>query len=210
MSVDLSVAEFLSAVRNESLPGGGSVTALAGGLASSLLGKVCRLTAGRDEFLAYEDQTRQVWRECTFLDQAFLDLMERDAEAYRRVVAAYGLPKETDDQRAARARELEAAWQGAVETPAEIARRCRGIVELARKLVGRSNKTTTADVGLAAHLAYAGVEAAAIIMKDNLAKVKDEAFFKEHWDLAERLLVESAGDWEEIRIEINELCACTL
>jgi hypothetical protein len=47
-------------------------------------------------------------------------------------------------------------------------------------------------------------------MKDNLAKVKDEAFFKEHWDLAERLLVESAGDWEEIRIEINELCACTL
>jgi formiminotetrahydrofolate cyclodeaminase len=115
MSVDLSVAEFLSAVRNESLPGGGSVTALAGGLASSLLGKVCRLTAGRDEFLAYEDQTRQVWRECTFLDQAFLDLMERDAEAYRRVVAAYGLPKETDDQRAARARELEAAWQGAVE-----------------------------------------------------------------------------------------------
>ena len=64
---ELSVNEFLTAVRTQSLPGGGTVAALAGALAASLLGKVCQLTIGREEFSEYEKQTKDIQIQCNRL-----------------------------------------------------------------------------------------------------------------------------------------------
>lgn len=209
-SVDLKVIDYLKTVGNQSLPGGGSVTALAGALAAALLNKVCVVTSGRPEFAAYEAQTQDVWASCRELNTALTALMEKDTQSYQGVIDAYRLPKSTPEELEKRLAALRAAWQEAVETPAQIAEKCARIISLSRRLVGRSNKNTIADVSLAANLAYAAVEAAVIIIKDNLNKVVDRQYRAEKLAWSEKLAVRAASEWEDIKLEINGLCACTL
>lgn len=208
--MDLKVGDYLKAVGSKPLPGGGSVTALAGALAANLLNKVCVLTSGRPEFAEYESQTREIWAGCRELSDDLTALMERDRESYQKVIDAYRLPGKTVEEKKVRGEVLEAAWKEAVETPSEIAEKSARIIGLSRRLIGRSNKTTIADISLAANLAYAAVEAAVIIIKDNLNKVRDRPYLARKLEWAEKLVVQAASEWEDIKLEINDFCACTL
>ena len=67
-----------------------------------------------------------------------------------------------------------------------------------------------ADVAMAAHLAYGALEASVIIIKDNLVKVKDQAYVAEKTAWADDLAVKAAQHWEGIKLEINNFCGCTL
>jgi formiminotetrahydrofolate cyclodeaminase len=210
VDLSMSVAGYIEAVRTRSLPGGGSVAALTGALAAALIGKVCRLTLGRPEFAAYEERTAEIDMAAARLEKEFEDLMVKDAAAYREVVMTYRLPKSTDDENDLRRAALEAAWKKAAEAPLRIAELSREVVGLGRALIGRSNRTTTADIGIAANLAYGAVEGAIIVVKDNLVKIKDRPWADEVLARAEKMAADAASDWEDIRYEVNELCACTL
>jgi formiminotetrahydrofolate cyclodeaminase len=210
VSHHLSVRDFLAVIRDQPLPGGGSVAALSGALAAALLGKVCRLTLGRPEFAAYDAQTQAALDRCMELDGRFLDLMAGDEEAYTRVLTSYRRPKGALDENQARSEAIQAAWREAIDVPRRIAEACLEIILMADHLVGRSNRTTTADVAMAGNLAFGALETAVIIIKDNLGKVKDEAYAVEQRTWAENLAAKASGVWEGIRLRIDEHCGCTL
>ena len=99
----LSVKEFIDKVTgNDPVPGGGSVSALNGSLAASLAAMVANLTVGRKKYAEVNDEMEQISARMTEQSAKLLADVDRDAEAYDRVFAAFKLPKETDEEKAVR------------------------------------------------------------------------------------------------------------
>ena len=100
---DLAVKEFIDKVTgNDPVPGGGSVSALNGSLAASLAAMVANLTVGRKKYAEVNDEMEGLSARLTGLSAQLLNDVDRDAEAYDRVFAAFKLPKETDEEKAVR------------------------------------------------------------------------------------------------------------
>ena len=128
------------------------------------------------------------------LRQLALGQIDEDAQVFRALMAAYRLPRNTDQQRAARGPALQAATRRAAGVPLDVAATAAEVIELAAELPGRSNPNVLSDVGVAAALAAAAIEAAAINVDVNLAALTDaEAKFELTAQLAGYLAVAVRG-----------------
>ena len=98
-----SLTEFLDALGSSSAtPGGGAGAAVALGMGAALVAMTARLTTGRRKFRAVQADMERVIERCDAIRATALDLAEADAEAYGEVMAAYGLPRRSDDERSGR------------------------------------------------------------------------------------------------------------
>jgi formiminotetrahydrofolate cyclodeaminase len=177
MLVELSVAEFSQVLgSNSPAPGGGSVAALSGTLGADLVSMVCRLSIGRKGLEPFEGELEEALEGAQSLSQSLLRRVDLDTEAFNGVMAGFKMPKETDDEKAARREAIQAAYKEAVQSPLGIARECLGVLRLAKKLVGKSNPNTLSDLGVASQQAYAGLEGAIMNVNINLPSIKDGGF----------------------------------
>ena len=173
----MSVARFAEALATASpAPGGSCAAAVPGALAAGLVEMAARLSAQSDPFsdLAYEMEA--VASEADRLRAALLDLVDEDADAFDRVMAARRLPNLTSEQRAVRLREVQRAYRAAVKPPLRVCRRSLRVLELAVEASERGNPNAASDAGVAALLAAASVEAAALSVEIELGPVEDEDF----------------------------------
>jgi formiminotetrahydrofolate cyclodeaminase len=168
-------------------PGGGSAAALVGSIAASLVAMVAGLTLGKKSYQAVEPEMRRVLAEATKLRDEILELADRDSEAFKAVMAAYRLPKETESDRAARAQAIQTALKSATEIPHQTALRCLRVLELAEIVVARGNKSALSDGGAAAVLAEGALQAALLNVAINLASLSDETVKLEYSRERERL-----------------------
>lgn len=154
--------------------GGGSASAIAGGMAAALVALVARLSLNNagDEPNAYYEA---IIEEGTVLSQALLAGAGEDASSFAAVMAAYRLPKATDDEQAARTAAIRAAMAHATRVPLRNAELCAGVLALAARLEGRSNPRALSDLQAAGHLARAGLLGCLANVALNLPGVKDEA-----------------------------------
>jgi len=157
-----------------STPGGGAAAALAAATGAALIEMVVNLTVGKSAYAEHEPHVQPIGEQARALRERALDLAAADAAAFDRVMAAYGLPKQTDEEKAARSAAIQAATAGAARPPLEIAEVAARVIELAAALPGRSNRNVLSDVGVAASLAGAALESAAINVEVNLGALKDE------------------------------------
>lgn len=170
----LSVAEFAELTASgQPAPAGGSATALAGALAAALAAMVARLTAGRERYADYRAEMIALCDEADALRGRLLALVDADARAYEQVLAAYRLPQETASQRTRRTGAIQTALRGATETPLAVAGACRDVLALAATAAAHGNRNTTSDAQAGAWLAYAGLQAAAINVRTNLALIHE-------------------------------------
>jgi formiminotetrahydrofolate cyclodeaminase len=158
-----------------STPGGGAAAALAAAAGAALVEMVVNLTVGRPAYAEHEPHVQPIGEQATALRQRALELVAADAAAFDQVMAAYGLPRQTDEEKAARSAAIQAATAEAARPPLQIAEVAARIIELAASLPGRSNRNVLSDVGVAASLAGAALESAAINVEVNLGALKDEA-----------------------------------
>lgn len=105
-----------------------------------------------------------------------LQLMVHDADAYRRVMDAYQLPKDTDAAKTARADAIQSALQHAANVPLRVAQACAEILEMAQRAAARGNKNAASDAGAGALMAEAGLRAALLNVEINLGLIQDERF----------------------------------
>ena len=99
---DMTVTEFVNTVASDApAPGGGSTAALAGALGAALTAMVCRLTEGRKKYEEYQEFVLEVKEKATALQAKFIDVMDRDTEAFMVISNAYGMPKATDEEKTA-------------------------------------------------------------------------------------------------------------
>lgn len=177
MSQSPNLATFLDELASgEPTPGGGSAAALAGALGAALAAMVANLTVSRKRYVDVDGQMQAVRDEAEALRSRLTCLVAEDAEAYDQVRAAYRLPKETDEDLAARSAAIQAAMQAASLTPLETMRACSGVLRLAEQaaLLGNTNAVTDGAVG--ALLAQTGLRGAALNVRVNLGDLDDRDF----------------------------------
>ncbi|CAA2141976.1 cyclodeaminase/cyclohydrolase family protein [Hyphomicrobium sp. ghe19] len=191
MLVKQSAEEFCKVLASDATaPAGGRVAALSGALAASLVAMVCRLSIGRKECEQYANTLTDALGKTEALSASLLRRVDLDAEAFNGVMAAFAMPKGTDDEKQIRAAEIERAYKEAVQSPLSIARECRDVVFFANKIVGKANADAIGELGVAGQQALAGLEGAIMNVQLNLPPIKDEKYKREMTDRVTGLLAE--------------------
>jgi glutamate formiminotransferase/formiminotetrahydrofolate cyclodeaminase len=172
------VSDFLDALASDRpTPGGGSVAAVAAAAGAALVAMVGRLTIGKTKYEAADERMRAVVEEADRARAELLPMADRDAEAFDAVMAAYKLPKESEEEKATRSPAIRRALLGAAELPLGVARRAVQLLELAREVTETGNSTAASDGATAAQLLYAAAQGALRNVEINLGGMEgsDEA-----------------------------------
>ena len=201
------VKEFLGELASASpAPGGGSVAALSGALGAALVSMVCNLTIGRKKYAAVEADMQGILAQSEALREQLTQLLEDDVAAFTQVAEAMKLPRDTEQQKAARTEQLQAALKHATAVPMRIAAACVHVIDLCKPVAEMGNVNAVSDAGVAVLAAEAGLRAAALNVMINLAWLDDATFVAEQDQQLRRLL----EDKPRIKEDVYELVASKL
>lgn len=205
MLKDLKVVEFVNEVDKKSAtPGGGSVSALASSLGIALTKMVGHLTIGKKKFKALDEEVQSEFGDIldTFgtYKEELVALIDKDTEAYNLVMKAYKLPKESDQEKAIRATEIEKATMVAIETPYRIAVLSLEALKDLDAILQNCNRNTLSDLGVSALLLYAGLEGALLNVKINIPGLSDQSIIEDYKVKIKAMLFEGS----ELRNDILE------
>jgi len=178
--VEMKVADFVNKLASSSpAPGGGSAAALSAAMGTGLVHMVTQLTIGKKKFAEHEELMGEIAASAMDICQKLVICIDRDTDAYNAVSAAFGLAKESDEEKAARTAAIQAALQGATRVPYEVMELAAAGLALIPRARGKSNPNAASDLEVAALNLAAGVRGAWHNVEINLDSVKDEAFVAE-------------------------------
>jgi glutamate formiminotransferase/formiminotetrahydrofolate cyclodeaminase len=184
-----SLTGFMNETASESpAPGGGSVSAYVGALGAALGGMVANLSAHKrgwdnrwEEFSGWADQAKSY-------QLKLLRLVDEDTEAFRRIMDAYGLPKSTDEEKAARVEAIQKATIHAIETPLAVMEAAYESLVVIEGMAEHGNPNSVSDAGVGALCARTAVHGAYLNVLINLKELKDESLLAGYKHRAEELL----------------------
>ena len=180
MLVNNKITEYLNkAAAGTAVPGGGSVAALNAALGAGLTEMVANLTIGKKGYKAVEDEMKIIAEKASQLRTKLTAAIDQDADAYTDVMAAYRLPKTTDEETAVRKQKIQYAIKLAALVPLEVARDALAVIELAGQAIRMGNKNAASDGAVAAMNARTGALAAIYNVKINLSSINDDSFVDE-------------------------------
>jgi len=160
-------------------PGGGSVAALSGALGAGLISMVCNLTLGKPKYAAVQDDVSAILKKSESLRKELTELLEEDVQAYTLLSQTMKMPRDTEEQKAARAALMDKALKGATEVPMRVAEACVSVMALCPSAAEKGNTNAVSDVGVGILMAEAGLRSAALNVLINLGLIKDERFVSE-------------------------------
>ena len=176
---DKSVQQFLDELASKSAtPGGGSVAALMGAQSAALTSMVCNLTIGKPKYAEVEAEMQTLLQQSEALREKLTGLIKADIDVFDRLMAAYGLPKETDADKTARSEAIQTVLKAATEVPLDCARACAEAIELSRSAANKGSIGVISDAGAAVMAGYGGLKSAALNVYINTGSLKDKAFAK--------------------------------
>jgi len=177
MLIDKSVQDFLGELASRApVPGGGSVAALSAGLASALTEMVANLTVGKKGFEEIEEEMKQITQEASEYRENFLKDIDKDAEAFNKVMDAFKLPKNSPEEIENRKQAIQKELKNAALVPLEVVIDAVKLMEFISKVVEKGNKNAISDGAVAAMMARTAVLSALYNVKINLQSIKDKNF----------------------------------
>ena len=178
---NMTVSRFADSVASKDpVPGGGSVAAVCGTLSAALSEMGAGLTLGKKKYAEFEDEMKEVKERALVLRNKLIDYIEKDSIAYNKVMDAYRLPKETEEEKALRNQVIEESSKLAATVPLEVAFTSYEILPLAEAAVARGNANAITDGLVAAMLARTAVLSAILNVRINLGTINDEEFVSEY------------------------------
>lgn len=169
------------------VPGGGSISALSGSIAAALTEMVAGLTIGKKKYAEVEEQMKQLAERVQQIRQQLILDVDRDSEAYNVVFAAFQMPKETDEEKAARSAQIQEATKIAANVPMEVARRVYSLLSDIEEVVSNGNQNAVTDGCVAMMSARNAIIGALFNVRINLTSIKDEQFVADMTAEADRL-----------------------
>ncbi|MEG2593371.1 MAG: cyclodeaminase/cyclohydrolase family protein [Bacteroides sp.] len=205
MLVDLTVKEFLVKVAgSDPVPGGGSIAALNGAIASSLAAMVAGLTIGKK---GYEEHEELMSYLCTVAQQQqalFVADVDRDSEAYNRVFDCFKLPKSTDEEKAVRSAAIQEATKQAALIPMQVAHRAFELMGIIADVARLGNRNAVTDACVAMMAARSSVLGALMNVRINLGSLKDRAFVEQMQAEADTLETAACAKEKELLDTVNQ------
>jgi formiminotetrahydrofolate cyclodeaminase len=182
---------FIDEVASSSpAPGGGSVAALSGSLGVALISMVCRLTIGKKKYADVQSRMEEIVKKSDELKDRFLFYMMSDTDSFNLVMKAFSLPKDTDEQKNVRQREIQDATKKATLIPLDVMKSSAEAIILASDVAEKGNKNSISDAGVAALMLVSAMEGAYLNVKINLQSVTDVEFVNRYGKEASQLAVE--------------------
>ena len=158
------------------VPGGGSITALNGALASALSTMAARLTVGKKGYEASEEVMQHAQTFTLLLLDEFIALIDKDSAAYNEVFACFKLPKTTDEEKAVRSAAIQEATKQAALVPLEVARKALDMMSVIADVARLGNRNAVTDACVAMMSARSAVLGALLNVRINLGSLKDRDF----------------------------------
>jgi methenyltetrahydrofolate cyclohydrolase len=184
MTKESSIAAFLDDLASERpTPGGGGAAAVCGAIGAALVSMVANLTIGKKNYEAVSEELKSVNAKAEALRAELTRAIEEDVAAFNSVMAAYGLERATDEQKAKRTAAIQAALKEATIAPLRAVKACFEVIQLSAAVAEKGNLNVISDAGVAMLAANAGLRSAALNVFINAKAIKDREF-------AEKQLVE--------------------
>ena len=186
---ELKTAEFVDLLASDApAPGGGSAAALEGALGAALTAMVCGLTVGKKKYAEFEELAQSAQAKALDLKARFVDVMDRDTEAFNVVSAAFGMPKATDEEKAARSAAIQKGLEGCTKTPFEMMELAVETLELTASILGKSNDSAASDLGVSALSLRSAIQGAWLNVLINIGSLKNKELAEDYRKKGEALL----------------------
>lgn len=174
---DCSIQHYLDTLASKNAtPGGGSAAALMGAQAAALISMVCNLTIGKPKYVEVEEQMQDLLHQSEILRDKFTSMIKADVDVFNRLMATYGLPKETTDEKEARSAAIQLVLKDATQVPLDCMKACIEVIKLGQIAAGNGNAAVISDAGVGVMSAYAALKSAALNVYINAASLKDKDF----------------------------------
>ena len=158
------------------VPGGGGVAALAGALGTALGGMVCNLTTGKKKYAQYEEDIQRIMTEAEALKNRLLELIDEDAQNFFPLSKAYGLPKNTEEEKKIKEETLQKCLKVAIQGPVDIMKVCHDAIKLQEELVDKGSMLAISDVGCGVLLLKGAMQSGWLNVVVNLNSITDEKY----------------------------------
>ncbi len=205
MLIDKTISQFLDELASNSpAPGGGSVAALAGAVGAALASMVCNLTIGKKKYADVQDEMKAVVGQTELLRKELTQLIDKDTEAFNAVMAAFGLPKGTEEELATRSAAIQEATKAATLVPLSVMRTCEKALLHARTVAQKGNKNSASDAGVAALMLQAGCAGAALNVRINLGGLNDATFAQQITQQTDETIRNVEKTTREVLVEVEK------
>jgi formiminotetrahydrofolate cyclodeaminase len=195
---DTEIEQFLAALASQSAtPGGGSAAAIIGAMGAALVSMVCNLTIGKKKYAEVEGEMKDVLAKSEALRVKLIGMIEDDVRAFDAVMGAYGMPKESDADKAKRDQAIQAALKLATDVPMACARAARQVIDIAATASDKGNLNVISDAGVGVLAGYAALRSAALNVFTNARMITDKTFAEAKLNELNQLLAGAEGATEQ-------------
>lgn len=199
-----TIEQFVSELASKApVPGGGGAAALGGAVGSALGSMVGNLTVGKKKYADVEERVLQVLSEADRLQQELLYLMEEDSRAFEPLSRAYGMPKATEAERAAKEQVMEVALRDASLVPLQIMETAGQMLDLLEELAQIGSRLAISDVGVGVQFCRSAVLGASMNIFINTKMMKDRKLAEQLNEKAEQLIAEKSVQADRIFEEVK-------
>ena len=166
----------LKLASNTPVPGGGGASALVGAIGMALGDMVGSLTLGKKKYADVQEDIERLKIQAGEIERELLSLIERDAEVFEPLSRAYGLPKETAEEQAYKAKIMEAALKEACSVPLSIMERCCEAIALIDEFAQKGTAIAISDAGCGAACCRAALTSASMNVFINTKAMTDRSY----------------------------------
>jgi len=172
-----SVEVFLDELASkQATPGGGSAAAVMGAQSAALTSMVCNLTIGKPKYIEVEADMQALLKQSEALREELTDMIKADVDVFDKLMACYGLAKNTDEEKAERSRQIQSVLKEATIVPLDCAKACAEAIKLSKVAAEKGNLGVISDAGVAAMAGYSALKSAALNVYINAGSIKDKEF----------------------------------
>ncbi len=201
---NIACDEFVAVLATKApVPGGGGASALVGALGTALGNMVGSLTVGKKKYAEVEEEIKDLQAKSDLLQKELLFLIERDAEVFEPLSKAYGLPKTTEEEKAEKARIMEAALKEACSVPMEIMEKCCEAIDVIEVFAKKGSVIAISDAGVGAAFLKAALEGASLNVFINTKSMADREYAQALNEKADNMLSiyceKAAGIFETVK-----------
>lgn len=195
MNIDaMSCMNFTDELASKAaVPGGGGASALVGSIGAALGSMVCNLTLGKKKYAEVENEISEILMQTEQLRNKLYLQVERDAEVFEPLSKAYGLPRETEEEKAEKERVMEEALKLACSVPLEIAELSFEAIKLHSKLLPIGSRIAVSDVGVGVALCRSALLGAVLNIYINTKSMADRKYAEEINEKARKLVADGVA-----------------